>query len=244
MKKAVFNWSGGKDSSLSLFYLLQSKEYDVRYLATSVNSKFHRISMHGVRLELLRQQAESIGIPLHMIMMPEMPTMENYDELMEQTLKKFKQEGIDYSVFGDIFLEDLKKYREDRLSRVGMQGVFPIWKKPSHQLVREFIDLGFKAVLVCVDERVLDRSFVGRRLDGAMLKDLPSHVDPCGENGEYHSFVYDGPIFRKPVLFELEKVVYRQYQSPENAVNDTSSGNMATKTNTGFWYQDLMPIAT
>src|SRR6267142_4813518 len=112
MKKAIFNWSGGKDSSLSLYYLLQAKEYDVRYLVTSVNSKFKRISMHGVREELLRRQAESIGIPLHQIMVPEMPTMEIYNDLMEKALKAFKQEGIEYSVFGDIFLEDLRKYRE------------------------------------------------------------------------------------------------------------------------------------
>ncbi len=230
MKKAIFNWSGGKDSSLSLYYLLQSKEYDVRYLVTSVNSKFNRISMHGVRQELLRQQAESIGIPLHMIMMPEMPTMENYNEMMEQTLKTFKQEGIDYSVFGDIFLEDLKKYREERLALVGMKGVFPIWKIPSPKLVREFIDLGFKAVLVCVDEKVLDRSFVGRCLDDALLKDLPSKVDPCGENGEYHSFVYDGPVFNRPIAFDFGEVVHRDYAAPS-----------APAVHTGFWYCDLIP---
>ena len=167
--------------------------------------------MHGVRQELLRQQAESIGIPLHMVMVPEMPTMEIYNDLMEHTLKKFKQEGIDYSVFGDIFLEDLKKYREERLAQVGMKGVFPIWKIPSSRLVREFIDLGFKAVLACVDEKVLDRSFAGRPLDDALLKDLPAKVDPCGENGEYHSFVYDGPIFDHPIAFDFGEVVHRDY---------------------------------
>jgi uncharacterized protein (TIGR00290 family) len=229
-KKAIFNWSGGKDSSLSLYHLLQSQEYDIRYLITSVNSKFKRISMHGVRQELLRRQAESIGIPLHMVMVPEMPTMEIYNDLMEQTLKEFKQEGIDHSVFGDIFLEDLKKYREERLARVGMKGVFPIWKIPSQQLVREFIDLGFKAVLVCVDEKVLDRSFAGRPLDDALLKDLPSNVDPCGENGEYHSFVYDGPIFHHPIAFDLGEVVHRDYAAPS-----------APGTQTGFWYCDLIP---
>ena len=229
-KKAIFNWSGGKDSSLSLYYLLQSKEYDIRYLVTSVNSKFNRISMHGVRQELLRQQAESIGIPLHMVMVPEMPTMEIYNDLMEQTLKRFKEEGIDHSVFGDIFLEDLKKYREERLARVEMKGVFPIWKIPSQQLVREFIDLGFKAVLVCVDEKVLDRSFVGRSLDDALLKDLPSNVDPCGENGEYHSFVYDGPIFDHPVAFDFGEIVHRDY-----------AASTTTVAHTGFWYCDLIP---
>ena len=231
MNKAIFNWSGGKDSSLSLYYLLQSKEYDIRYLVTSVNSKFNRISMHGVRQELLRQQAESIGIPLHMIMVPEMPTMESYNELMEQALKEFKQEGIDFSIFGDIFLEDLKKYREERLARVGFKGVFPIWKIPSQKLVREFIDLGFKAVLVCVDEKVLDRSFVGRLIDDSLLKDLPSNVDPCGENGEYHSFVFDGPIFKRPIAFDFGEVVHRDY----------AASTADPKVHTGFWYCDLIP---
>jgi uncharacterized protein (TIGR00290 family) len=230
MKKAIFNWSGGKDSSLSLYYLQQAKEFDVRYLVTSVNSQFNRISMHGVRQVLLRQQAESIGIPLHMIMMPEMPTMESYNAMMAQTLGQFKQEGIEHSVFGDIFLEDLKKYREERLAEVGMKGVFPIWKIPSQKLVREFIDLGFKAVLVCVDEKVLDRSFAGRLIDEALLKDLPSTVDPCGENGEYHSFVYDGPIFDHPIVFDLGEIVHRDYAS-----------STTTVANTGFWYCDLIP---
>lgn len=232
MNKAIFNWSGGKDSSLSLYYLKRSNEYDIRYLATSVNSKYNRISMHGVRKELLQQQAESIGIPLHMIMVPEMPTMESYNELMEQTLQNFKQEGIEYSIFGDIFLEDLKKYREERLARAGFKGVFPIWKIPTKQLVREFIDLGFKAVLVCVDEKVLDRSFVGRSIDDALLKELPSNVDPCGENGEYHSFVFDGPIFHHPILFDFGEIVHRDY------AKDTSS---STEVHTGFWYCDLIP---
>jgi uncharacterized protein (TIGR00290 family) len=243
MKKAIFNWSGGKDSSLSLHYLLQSKEYDIRYLVTSVSSKYNRISMHGVRQELLRQQAESIGIPLHMIMMPEMPTMESYNEMMAQTLKKFKQEGIDYSVFGDIFLEDLKKYREERLAQVGMTGVFPIWKIPSQQLVREFIDLGFKAVLVCVDEKVLDRSFAGRSIDDALLKDLPSNVDPCGENGEYHSFVYDGPVFQRPIAFDFGEIVHRDYAASSSTGTSVCSKDQATApvVHTGFWYCDLIP---
>jgi len=199
--------------------------------------------MHGVRQELLRQQAESIGIPLHMVMIPEMPSMEIYNDLMAQTLSKFKQEGIDYSVFGDIFLEDLKKYREERLALVGMKGVFPIWKTPSSQLVREFIDLGFKAVLVCVDEKVLDRSFVGRSLDDALLKDLPAKVDPCGENGEYHSFVYDGPIFKHPIAFDFGEVVHRDYATTSSIGTSVCSKDSvkAPVVHTGFWYCDLIP---
>ena len=243
MNKAIFNWSGGKDSSLALHHLMRTKEYDIRYLVTSVNEKFQRISMHGVRLELLKEQAESIGIPLHMIMMPEMPTMEIYDGLMAGTLKRFKGEGIDHAVFGDIFLEDLKKYREERLARAGMRGVFPIWKKDSLDLVQEFIDQGFKAVLVCVDEKVLDRSFAGRPIDAQLLKDFPKNVDPCGENGEYHSFVYDGPIFRRPVRFDFGEVVHRDYAPPGTATAAVCPGPAASpQVHTGFWYSDLVPV--
>jgi diphthamide synthase (EF-2-diphthine--ammonia ligase) len=135
-------------------------------------------------------------------------------------------------------LEDLKKYREERLARVGIKGVFPIWKIPSIELVREFIDLGFKAVLVCVNEKVLDRSFAGRMLDEALLKDLPPNVDPCGENGEYHSFVYDGPIFKQPVAFELGEVVHRDYAK---ANPDSSVCSSSPAVHTGFWYCDLIP---
>lgn len=244
-KKAIFNWSGGKDSSLSLYYLQQKGEYDVKYLVTSVNTQYQRISMHGVRIELLRQQTQSIGIPLHCLMIPEMPVMEVYNDLMEKMLKNFKQEGIDHSVFGDIFLEDLKKYREEHLARVGMKGVFPIWKISSDQLVREFIDLGFKAVLVCVDEKVLDRSFAGRIIDDSLLEDLPSHVDPCGENGEYHSFVYDGPIFAHPILFNVGEVVHRDYASNNPAISRGCSDPataVTSKVHTGFWYCDLLPV--
>ncbi|MDE2221562.1 MAG: adenine nucleotide alpha hydrolase [Candidatus Omnitrophica bacterium] len=240
MQKAIFNWSGGKDSSLSLYYLLRSKEFDIRYLVTSVNTKFNRISMHGVREALLHQQAESIGIPLRKIMVPEMPTMEIYNDLMEQALVGFKKEGIGHSVFGDIFLEDLKKYREERLARVGMKGVFPIWRIPSLKLVREFIDLGFKAVLVCVDEKVLDRSFVGRPLDEALLKDLPAKADPCGENGEYHSFVYDGPIFSYPVAFDIGEIVHRDYAAAVQTGSSVCSTS-SPAVHTGFWYCDLIP---
>ena len=199
---------------------------------TSVNAQYQRISMHGVRVSLLQEQAKSLGLPLHLLMVPEMPTMESYNALMLETMTGFKAQGVDYAVFGDIFLEDLKKYREEQLAKVQIKGVFPIWKKSSTDLVRRFIDLGFKAVLVCVDERHLDQSFAGRAIDDQLLKDLPKGVDPCGENGEYHSFVYDGPIFRRPIAFTKGDVVHRTYADP--------SGK---KVETGFWYCDLLPCA-
>ena len=252
MKRAIFNWSGGKDSSLTLNRLLKAKEYDIRYLLTSVNTRFQRVSMHGVRESLLEQQAQSIGIPLRKLMVPEMPSMEVYDDMMAQTLAQFKKEGVDYSIFGDIFLEDLKKYREGQLAKVKMTGVFPIWKIPTDQLIKEFIELGFKAVLVCVNERYLGQSFAGRAIDKNFLKDLPKNVDPCGENGEYHSFVYDGPIFKFPIAFEKGEIVYRNYKATP-ALQTSSASDQGSEqgtacpspqnVDTGFWYCDLIPVS-
>jgi len=229
-KKAVFNWSGGKDSSLALYEILQKKEYEIGYLLTSVNTAYNRVSMHGVRVELLEQQAKEIGIALKQIRLPEMPSMEDYNREMFSMMKQFKAEGIDYSIFGDIFLEDLKAYRENQLAQVGMHGVFPIWKRDSKELIKEFIDQGFKAILVCVNEKYLDKSFAGRLIDKDFLNNLPANVDPCGENGEYHSFVFDGPIFKNPIPFTQGEVVHRKYE--KGAVDNFD---------TGFYYQDLVP---
>ncbi len=245
MKKAIFNWSGGKDSSLCLYKIQQAKEYDVSLLVTSVNSQFQRVSMHGVRRELLKQQAESIGLPLFELMMPEMPTMEVYNDVLTNTLYQQKENGVHYSIFGDIFLEDLRIYREKQVSNAGMEAVFPLWKIPTTELVKEFINLGFKAVIVCVNEKYLDKSFAGRIIDDDFLKDLPKNVDPCGENGEYHSFVFDGPIYKTPIDFTLGEIVYKNYQpvkSPSTKGYDCSSTDIDSGFDPGFWYCDLIPI--
>lgn len=201
--------------------------------------------MHGVRVELLEQQAQALGLPLYKLMVPEFPSMQDYDRLLQSTLKKFRAQGVEYSIFGDIFLEDLKKYREDQLAKVGMSGVFPLWKIPTPQLAREFIQLGFKAVIVCVNEKNLDSSFVGRTIDQNFLNDLPANVDSCGENGEFHSFVYDGPIFCKPIRFQIGEIIYRRYQPTNKDGDDTdesSTPKFSVVTDTGFWYCDLLPV--
>lgn len=242
-KKALFNWSSGKDSALTLYKILQNPEFKIECLLTSVNQQYQRISMHGVRVELLQAQAESIGIPLKIMQVPEMPTMEVYETVMTETLTELKNQGIMYSVFGDIFLEDLRKYREEQLSRIGFEGIFPIWKIPSLDLIQEFISLGFKTIVVCVNERYLDKSFVGRIIDQDFINDLPKNVDVCGENGEFHTFTFDGPIFSKPIDFEIGEIVYRKYEKPKTQ----DSSNKACDTNTadafdfGFWYCDLIP---
>lgn len=240
--KALFNWSSGKDSALALYKILQNPEFEINCLLTSVNQQFQRISMHGVRVALLHQQAESIGLPLETMQIPEMPTMEVYEAVMQETLEKLKNQGVTHSIFGDIFLEDLRKYREDKLETIGFQGVFPLWKIPTHDLIQEFISLGFKTIVVCVNERSLDKSFVGRIIDQDFINDLPDNVDVCGENGEFHTFTFDGPIFSKPIDFEIGEIVYRKYEKPEKEESsDTACDTSAPDAfDFGFWYCDLL----
>jgi len=223
--------------------VLKAGEFEVSSLLTTVSEKYQRISQHGVRVELLERQAKSLGLKLHKAMVSEWPTMESYNELMSQTLKQFKKENIEVSIFGDIFLEDLRKYREEKLAEVGFNGVFPLWKLPTDQLAREFVELGFKAVIVCVDENHLDESFAGREFDESFLKNLPEGVDPCGEYGEFHSFVYEGPIYSKPIPFSRGEVVYRKYEPKRNTEGAADGYECGTDQMpaTGFWYCDLIP---
>ncbi len=233
-EKIIFNWSGGKDSAMCLYKILQTQQYDVMCLLTSINEQYQRISMHGVRVDLLNAQADSIGLPLIKMQIPEMPTMENYEKVMTTTLTELKNKGAKVSAFGDIFLEDLRKYRENKLAELNLKGLFPLWKIPTGKLVREFLDLGFKTIITCVNEKYLDKSFAGRVIDNDFLTDLPNNVDPCGENGEFHTFVFDGPIFKKPIPFEKGEIVYRKYESASRQDNaDNTFDN-------GFWYCDLV----
>ncbi|MBC7652565.1 MAG: diphthine--ammonia ligase, partial [Deinococcales bacterium] len=194
--KSIFNWSGGKDSALALYQVLQDENYKVGRLLTNVNTINNRVAMHGVRIELLQQQAIALGLPLQMLTLPDQPSMLEYNEAMATTIKGLQQEGFTNAIFGDIFLEDLRKYREDTLLQVGFTAHFPLWKKDTKKLIHEFINLGFKTIVCCVKSDVLDESFVGRIIDNDFLNDLPKNVDSCGENGEFHTFVVDGPIFK------------------------------------------------
>ncbi|MEX2572946.1 MAG: diphthine--ammonia ligase [Balneolaceae bacterium] len=243
--KALFNWSGGKDSSLCLYHVLQAGEIDVSCLFTTVSARYNRISQHGVRAELLRVQAEKTGIPLKILRLPDSPTMEEYNNRLRETLAGFREEGVTVSVFGDIALEDLRRYREEQLSKAGLKGLFPLWKQPTGKLAKEFIDLGFKAVTVCVDGSRLDRSFAGRDFDEDFLKDLPEGIDSCGENGEFHTFVYDGPVFSKSVAFARGDLVYRTYTPPDREVDGSDdyscSAGRPESSLPGFWFCDLIP---
>jgi uncharacterized protein (TIGR00290 family) len=199
MTKLLFGWSGGKDSALALYETLKNKEYQVVSLLTTVTEDYDRISMHGVRRSLLERQAESIGLPLHQVLIPKDCSNEIYAAKMTEALNKFKPKGVETVAFGDIFLEDVRKYREDNLAKLNMKAVFPIWGRDSAELVHTFIALGFKSVVSCIDTKVLDEKFLGRQIDEDFINELPPGIDPSGENGEFHSFAYDGPIFRKRI---------------------------------------------
>ena len=208
-KQIVVSWSGGKDSTLALNEILNNTDYEVRSLITTVTEGYDRISIHGVRNELLEQQVESIGLPLHKVSIPKDSTNNQYESALKKVLLKFKNKGINEVVFGDIFLEDVKKYRDELLDKLDMKGIYPIWKVDSKELARKFIELGFKAVTTCIDSQQIDKKFVGREYDSEFLNDLPNSADPCGENGEFHTFVYDGPLFSQNISFNKGEVVLR-----------------------------------
>jgi uncharacterized protein (TIGR00290 family) len=208
-EKVVFAWSSGKDSARALHEIRQDDRYEAVSLLTTVTEGYERISMHGVRIELVEQQAVSIGLPLEKVYIPKDSSNESYETVMRDALLRYKAKGITSVAFGDLFLEDLKEYREKKLAEVGMTAVFPLWKQGTTELARSFIKQGFRAVITCVDSQMLGKEFSGRLYDEQFLADLPLYVDPCGENGEFHSFVFDGPLFSSPVRFEKGEVVIR-----------------------------------
>jgi uncharacterized protein (TIGR00290 family) len=208
--RILFSWSGGKDSALALYSLKHNnRDIQISALLTTVTADYDRISMHGVRRELLEKQAESIGFPLEKVIISKKSNNEEYEEKIKEILLRYKNEGVSAVAFGDIFLEDLKKYREENLAKIGLKGIFPLWKQNSYILAKKFIDLNFKAIITCVDGAQLDQSFCGREFDDSFLSQLPKDVDPCGENGEFHSFVYAGPIFREKTRFNKGEIVRR-----------------------------------
>jgi len=209
IERVIFTWSGGKDSAMALYELQMADSYEITALLTTVTEDYDRISMHGVRAALLEQQAQSLRLPLDKVYITRNASNEDYEAAMRDKLLHYRSRGIHSVVFGDIFLEDLRKYREDNLAKAGMQGIFPIWKRDTAELARTFIDLGFKAVITCLDSNVLDKRFVGRVFDERFLSELPDNVDPCGENGEFHSFVSDGPIFRERIPYKKGRIVLR-----------------------------------
>lgn len=188
-KQVLFSWSGGKDSSLALYEIQKNQNYEIAALITTVTADYDRVSMHGLRTSLLEEQVQNLGIPLQKVLISKNASNDEYESNFNEVLLRYKKTGINQVVFGDLFLEEIKKYREDLLQKIEMKCLFPIWKRDTTKLAYEFIDLGFKAITVCVDSNVLGKEFAGREFNKEFLSDLPSGIDPCGENGEFHTFV-------------------------------------------------------
>jgi uncharacterized protein (TIGR00290 family) len=218
-RRVALSWSGGKDSAMTLHHLHADPDVEVACLLTTVTEGYERISMHGVRVELLRRQATALGLPAREVRLPQDCSNEIYDAAMGAALADLQHDGITDVAFGDLHLADVRAYREERLAAAGARGVFPLWRRDTHAFVREFLDLGFQAIVVCIDPQALGPAFAGRPLDAAFLADLPPGVDPAGENGEFHTFVWDGPLLAEPVPVTVGERVERN----------------------GFWYCDLLP---
>ena len=208
-EKVLFSWSGGKDSALALYEICKTGKYEISALLTTVTEDYDRVSMQGVRRVLLEKQTESLGYNLEKIFISKKSSNEEYEFKMRGVLERYLKLGVSHVVFGDVFLEDVRRYRDENLDKLGMKGIYPLWKLDTTDLAHRFIDLGFKAIITCVDSKTLDRKFVGKLFDEQFLSELPPKVNPLGENGEFHSFVYEGPIFREKISYTRGEVVLR-----------------------------------
>lgn len=230
MKDIALSWSSGKDAAYALLQLQKWDDFRVKKLFSTLDQEKERVSMHGIRESLLDAQANALGIPIRKVFLPENLSMSSYDRIIQKEYIKIKSEEVHTLAFGDILLDDLKTYREKQLKSLKMNAVFPIWKINTTDLAHKIIRSGIKAIVVTINRKVLDNSFLGRIFDLEFLADLPSNVDPCGENGEFHTFVYDAPNFRFPVEFLKGEVVKKQYHS----------GDKNTSWDTSFLFQDLI----
>jgi len=226
--KAIFCWSGGKDSAFALYQAILEGRFEIIALLTTLNEYHHRISMHGIREQLLDQQAEATGFRLEKVWVKE-GTNQEYEQAMDEKLLSFRKEGVSHVLFGDIFLEDLRAYRENNLKRLGLVAEFPIWKRETSGLIQEFLQEGFETITCCVSSQFLDASFLGRKIDQLFLQQLPPFIDSCGENGEFHSFCYKGPVFKKEIRFTTGEKIFKPIA--EFGANGDS----------GFWFIDLIP---
>ncbi len=233
MNRTLMNWSGGKDSALALWRVLQTGQYQIETLLTTFNVANRRVSMHGVREELLDAQAQQLNLPQTKLCLPEQSSMADYQQRMNSTLQPLVSSGVTHAVFGDIFLDDLRQWREAQLVQQALTGVFPLWQVPSLDLLEEFWAAGFATVVVSVNGQYLDPSFCGRVLDRAFVADLPPDVDPCGENGEFHTFVYQAPYFTEPINFGVGETVTRTYEY------QTADGKTMTST---YFFADLLLV--
>jgi len=232
-EKAIFCWSGGKDSALALHKICWEDKIEVVALLTTINASFKRVSMHGVREDLLELQAASIGLPLIKMYVKE-GTNSEYENEMRSILLKYSSEGVSKIIFGDIFLEDLRTYREKNLETVGLKAVFPLWKRDTKELINEFLQLQFKTITCCVNDAYLNEDSVGVEINKKFIDALPASVDPCGENGEFHTFCYEGPIFKTAIRFSIGEKIYKPL---EIKTTEDCTPDIKTK---GFWFCDLI----
>lgn len=216
MKPTYLSWSGGKDATLALDSLKNNPRYHIAGLLTTANDHYGRVSMHGLRMELVEEQAEKLGLPLEVVRLPKEVDYDIYEREMKRSMNKLSSEGIEAIAFGDIFLEDLKKYREQMLSACGLEGVYPLWEQDTRELSNYFINKGYRSKVIVINGTKLEDAYVGREYDASFLNDLPDGIDPCGENGEFHSFVYDGPLFSQAVTFKTGEVQVRHYGGEES----------------------------
>ena len=203
-KKAVFNWSGGKDSALALHKIIEENNYEVIALLTTINEETQKSSMHSIPLEILQKQAKSIGIPLHTAIFSK--DLKNYDEKMTEVVNHFKKQDVMSFIFGDIFLSDVKAYRESKLNPLGIEVIEPLWDKTSDEIMHEFLLSGIKTKIIVTDASKLESNYIGKIIDEDFVKSYPDGLDICGENGEYHSLAYDGPLFKEKVDFEISGI--------------------------------------
>lgn len=227
MGKVLMSWSGGKDCTMALYQFMKQSGKNPDGLLTAYNTSYNRVTMHGVPMTLIHDQADALQIPLFTLGLPKEVTDEIYEDLLLSKFEELVDVGFEEVVFGDIFLEDLKAYRIKQLEQVGLKYQFPIWKRNTSELIGEFVSLGFKTITVSINGTVLSQEFAGTTIDDTFISKLPAGVDPCGENGEFHTFVYDGPIFEKEVLFQMGDTIERKYTSPV----DGSS--------VSYWFTDL-----
>jgi len=208
-RKTLMSWSSGKDSAWALHQLQQDPTIEVTGLFCTITGEFKRATMHAVRVELLKQQAQSIGLPLELIEIPYPCSNDAYGEIMGKFIEKAKQANIQCIAFGDLFLEDVRNYRQEKLAGTDIEPIFPLWNIPTNELAQQMLDGGLKTVITCVDPKQISKDFVGREYCQSFLNDLPQTADPCGEKGEFHSFVFDGPMFNHPIDISLGEVVER-----------------------------------
>lgn len=235
-KKVTVSWSGGKDSAFALYRILQSKTYEVVHLHTVVNEATKRVGMHGIREALIDRQAAALGLPVQKIYLESAETHEAYDALMRSFYGACAVQQIDAVVFGDIFLEDLKQYRDQLLSSSGLQAEYPLWQEDTTQLIHEFVEKGFKTKVCAANAICHQQGLLGKTIDRSFIESLPEGVDPCGERGEFHTFLYDGPLFKHPVSFNPGETVRKTY----NYRVTNTKGEIENQESV-FWFQELLP---